>query len=66
MYLYHYVDQKNQGNKAAEAITFDENLTFDTAPAGVLKQQRLAKAVKEYSCALDFDHGFLKSELKKV
>jgi hypothetical protein len=70
---YHHLEQKNLENKAADAITVDENSTSNAAPVGVLKQEllysqieRLMKAFKGHRCALDFDQGFVNSELKEA
>ena len=70
---YHHLEQKSQQNKAADAIAVDENSTSDAAPAGALKQEllyseieRLMKAFKGHRCALDFDRGFVNSELKEA
>ena len=69
----HHLEQMSLQNKAADAITVNENSTSDAAPAGALKQEllyseieRLMKAFKGHRCALDFDRGFVNSELKEA
>jgi hypothetical protein len=43
---YHHLDQKNLQNKAADAITVNENSTSDAAPAGALKQELLYSEIE--------------------
>jgi hypothetical protein len=74
---YHHLQQKNKENAAGVVAIDDENpTTTNTAShvaTGATKQEllyseidRLMKNFKAHRCALDFDRGFVNSELKEV
>ena len=74
---YHHLQQKNKENAAGVVAIDDENpTTTNTAShvaTGATKQEllyseidRLMKNFKAHRCALDFERGFVNSELKEV